>query len=327
MKSGGLSLRKGIEARFHCEVWVKNIFYRTLIILSNTVGLWVFRFMAWFIATGYFLFFPGRVAESVRFYRALLPPRSLSYHIWCAWKQFHNFTYVFLDRFLLFKGSTIAVTHEGWENLVEAVQRKEGGIILMSHVGNWEIAAHMLKMRGRGIPGMKLLLYLGERFKDEIEHTQKEDLIQSGVKIIVAKENSVSPTDIVEGINFLKVGGLVSLTGDRIWRKDQRSVAVRFLGHEVFIPETPFVLALLSGTPLYIFFTVRTGRETYHFQIQAPEYVRAKDRSERQNAIARAAQVYADRLEEIARRHPFEWFHFEPFLGRKLDDARDDMKP
>lgn len=302
---------------------MKNIFYQSLIVLSKIVGLWVFRFMAWFVAAGYFLFFPGRVAESVRFYRTLLPAQGLSYHIWCAWKQFHNFTYVFLDRFLLFSGHAIDVTHEGWEYLVEAVQRKEGGIILMSHVGNWEIAAHMLTMRGRQIPGMKLLLYLGERFKDQIEHTQKEDLIQSGVKIIVAEENSVSPADIVEGINFLKAGGLVSLTGDRLWRKDQRSIAVRFLGHEVFLPETPFVFALLSGTPLYFFFAFRTGRKTYHFQIQPPEYVRAKDRSERQDAIAMTAQLYANRLEEMARQYPFEWFHFEPFLGRRLDESRD----
>ena len=287
------------------------------------IGLWVFRFMAWFVATGYFLFFPARVAESVRFYGALFPSKNLLYHIWCAWKQFHNFTYVYLDRFLLFRNYPIHITHEGWEYLVETVQRKEGGIILMSHVGNWEMAAHVLKMRGHNIPGMKLLLYLGERFKDQIEHTQKEDLIQCGVKIIVARENSVSPTDIVEGINFLRTGGLVSLTGDRMWRKDQRSIAVRFLGHEVFLPETPFVFALLSGTPLYIFFAFRMGRETYHFQIRPPEYVRAKDRSERQSAIARAAQVYADRLEEMARRHPFEWFHFEPFLGRKLDEVTD----
>jgi predicted LPLAT superfamily acyltransferase len=302
---------------------MKDIFYRSLIVLSKFMGLWIFRFMAWFVATGYFLFFPKRVAESVRFYKALLPSKGVLYHIWCAWKQFHNFTYVFLDRFLLFNNQTIDITHDGWEYLVDAIHRKEGGIILMSHVGNWEIAAHMLKIRGRNVPGMKLLLYLGEKFKDQIERTQKEDLIQSGVKIVAVEEHSVSPTDIVEGINFLKAGGLVSLTGDRIWRKDQRSIAVRFLGHEVFLPETPFVFALLSGTPLYTFFAYRTGRMTYHFLTLPPEYVRAKDRSDRQNAIARAAQDYADRLEEIARCHPFEWFHFEPFLGRKLDEVKD----
>jgi predicted LPLAT superfamily acyltransferase len=299
---------------------MKDIFYRFLIAMSKRMGLWVFRFLAWFIATGYFFLFPNRVAVSVHFYRALSPSRGLLYHLWCAWRQYHNFTNVYMDRFLIFDEHNVTITHEGWEFLEDAVNRKAGGIILMSHVGNWEIAAHMLKVRGRNNPGMKLLLYLGQKHKDQIERTQKESLVQSGVKIIVAEENTVSPADIIEGINFLKAGGLVSLTGDRIWRKDQRSLPVRFLGHEAFLPETPFIFALLSGTPLYLFFAFRTGKQKYHFQILPPQYVHAQDRNDRQEAIGRAAQLYADRLLEMVRQYPFEWYHFEPFIGRKLDE-------
>jgi predicted LPLAT superfamily acyltransferase len=299
---------------------MKDTFYQLLITLSKRMGLWVFRFMAWFIASGYFFLFPGRVTISLQFYRALFPSRGLLYHLWCAWRQFHNFTNVYMDRFLIFDEHNVTITHEGWEFLEDAVYRKAGGIILMSHVGNWEIAAHMLKVRGRNNPGMKLLLYLGQKHKDQIERTQKESLVQSGVKIIVAEENTVSPADIIEGINFLKAGGLVSLTGDRIWRKDQRSLPVRFLGHEAFLPETPFIFALLSGTPLYLFFAFRTGKQKYHFQILPPQYVHAQDRNDRQEAIGRAAQLYADRLLEMVRQYPFEWYHFEPFIGRKLDE-------
>lgn len=299
---------------------MKDIFYRVLIAFSKRMGLWVFRFMAWFVASGYFFLFPGRVAVSLRFYGALFPSRALLYHLWCAWRQYHNFTNVYLDRFLIFEKHNVTITPKGWEFLEDAVNRKVGGIILMSHVGNWEIAAHMLKMRGRNNPEMKLLLYLGQKNKDQIERTQKESLVQSGVKIIVAEENGGSPPDIIEGINFLKAGGLVSLTGDRIWRKDQRSIPVRFLGHEAFLPETPFIFALLSGAPLFIFFGYRMGKHVYHFQILPPEYVHTKDRKGRQEAIRRAAQFYADRLEEMVRKCPFEWFHFEPFIGRKLDE-------
>lgn len=299
---------------------MKDITYRMLVILSKRMGLWVFRFLSWFIASGYYFLFPGRLAVSIQFYRALFPSRSLAYHLRCAWKQYHNFTNVYLDRFLVFKEHDISIIHEGWEYLEDAVHKKEGGIILMSHAGNWEIAAHVLKIRGRDNPSMKLLLYLGQVHKDQIDHTQKEGLVQSGVKIVVVEEEGGSPMDIVEGINFLKAGGLVSLTGDRLWRKDQRSVAVRFLGHEALIPETPFIFAMLSGAPIYMFFAFRTGNQTYHFQTLPPEYVQAKDRNDRKEAIGKAAQTYADRLEEMVRRHPFEWYHFEPFLGRKLEN-------
>jgi predicted LPLAT superfamily acyltransferase len=225
-----------------------------------------------------------------------------------------------MDRILLLDEHNLTITHEGFNYLENAVNRKMGGIILMSHVGNWEIAAHTLKIQGHDNPQMKLLLYLGQKHKDQIEHMQKDSLVQSGVKIIVVEEEGGTPTDIVEGINFLKAGGLVSLTGDRTWRKDQRSVTVRFLGHEAYLPETPLVFALLSGAPLYIFFAFRTGKQIYHFQTLPPEYVHAKDRNDRQEAVRRAAQTYADCLEEKVRQNPFEWFHFQPFLGRKLDD-------
>ena len=299
---------------------MKGIFYRLLIALSKKLGLWVFRVMAWFVATGYFLIFPGRVAVSLRFYKALFPSKGRLYPLWCAWNQYHHFTHVYLDRFLLFEERHVTITHEGWEYLEDAVNRKTGGIILMSHVGNWEIAAHTLKTQGRDNPDMKLLLYLGKKHKEQIEGDQKESLVQRGVRVIAVEENGGSPADIVEGINFLKAGGLVSLTGDRTWREDQRSIPVRFLGHEALLPETPFVFSFLSGAPLFTFFACRTGRQSYHFQILPPEYVHAKDRKDRKDAIGKAAQAYANRLEEMVRRHPFEWFHFEPFLRRKLEN-------
>jgi len=299
---------------------MKEIFYRFLIILSKLMGQWVFRIIAWGIASGYFFLFPGRVAVSVRFYRALFPSRRWAHHLRCTWRQYHHFPHVFLDRFLLSDNHNIAYTQEGWEYLEDAVNRKIGGIILMSHVGTWEIAAHLLQSRGRNNPGMKLLLYLGQKHKEQIERMQKESLIRSGVKIIAAEREGGSPFDIVEGINFLKAGGLVSLTGDRKWHEDQRSIPVRFLGHEVFLPEAPFIFALLSGAPLFIFFAYRTGRQTYHVEIMPPEYVCAQGRKDRQEAIRRAAQAYAGRLEDTVRQHPFEWYHFEPFLGRKLEE-------
>lgn len=299
---------------------MKETFYRLLIILSKQMGPWVFRVIAWWIASAYFLFFPRRVAVSVGFYRALFPSKRGWYHLWCTWKQYHNFTDVFLDRFLLFNNPDVTLTHEGWEYLENALNSKTGGVILMSHVGNWEIAAHLLLMvHGRDNPGMKLLLFLGRKRKEQIERAQKESLVQSGIKIIAVEQGGGSPFDIVEGINFLKSGGLVSLTGDRKWREDQRSIPVQFLGHEVFLPEAPFVISMLSGTPLFIFFTYRTGRQKYHFKILPPQYVKAQDRKERHKTIIGAAQTYAECLEDTVRHHPFEWYHFGPFIGRKLD--------
>ncbi|MGD0275272.1 MAG: lysophospholipid acyltransferase family protein [Syntrophales bacterium] len=302
---------------------MKTFFYHYLIALSKSLGFWFFKVVAWGIASSYYLFSPRRVAIGVRFYRALFPKRKRWYHLCCTWRQYHNFPQVYLDRlFVLSGGEKITHTHEGWEYLEDAVNSKTGGIIVMSHVGNWEVASHLLAERGRDNMQMKLLLYMGQKHKEQIEYLQKKNLVGSGVKIIAVPQDGGFPMDIIEGINFLKAGGLVSMAGDRRWRDDQRSVPVEFLGHEVLLPEIPFVFALLSGAPLFAFFTYQTGRQSYHFKILPPEYVRLKNRSERTEVIKRTAQSYARHLEDIVRSHPFEWYNFGTFIGQKLADQR-----
>ena len=143
----------------------------------------------------------------------------------------------------------------------------------MSHMGSWEIAAHLLKLKG-----FRLLLYLGEKHREQIEQTQKQSLQDLGVKIIAVSPDGGSPFDIVEGIQFLREGGFVSLTGDRLWSEGQRSIAVKFLGHRVELPEAPHIFALLSGVPLFMFFVSRKGDRSYHLIVSEPRYVKTASR-------------------------------------------------
>ncbi len=295
---------------------LKGLFYKTLIFVSKTLGLWVFSLFAWIVSTGYFFLFPRRVGVGIRFYKALFPDKGWHYHYWYTWKQYHNFTDLFVDRMLLTRFNTISFRSTGLEHLVEAARNGTGGVILMSHMGSWEVAALLLK---KELPDINLLLYMGTKNKEQIETMQKEGVAQAGIRVIALDKDGGSPFDIVEGIKFLKGGDFVSMTGDTIWNRDQRSVPVRFLGHEAHLPETPHLFALLSGAPVFIFFSYRISRRTYHFSITKPIYVKAALRTERKEAVRKSAQEYAKILEQSVRNHPFQWYHFEPFLGKKID--------
>ncbi len=294
------------------------LFYRSTTAVSRRVGHWFFRLSAWFVATGYFFLFPKRVAVSVRFYRALYPDRSAAYALGCAWRQYHNFTEVFLDRHRLEAGERIEYDSQGWEHLEAAVAEGKGGILLMSHLGNWEMAAHLLKRKGKAIP---LMLYMGARNREQIEKMQKESLAESGIRVVTADPDGGSPFDILEGLSFLRSGGIVSMTGDVIWHKDQRAVPVEFLEHEARVSEIPHTLALVSGAPILVLFTFRTGNARYAFSLTEPRPVRAESRADRNAAVRRSAQAYADLLEKTLREHPLEWYHFRPFLGKKRSDS------
>ena len=290
---------------------MSTLFYKSITFLSPKWGRWIFLVFAWFVATGYFIFFPRRVRNSTRIYQALYPGRHRLFHLWCTWRQFHNFTHVFLDRYLLQESDDITFRSEGIEYLENAINKGRGGILLMSHMGNWEVAAHLLKQK---LKNLRLLLYMGARQKEQIEQLQKETLVQSGIRIVAVDEGGGSPMDIVEGIKFIESGGVVSLTGDLVWKKDQRTIPVQFLGQKILLPEAPHLFALLSGAPLFIFFTFHSGKNKYRFTMSEPIYLTAASRDERAGAIQRSAQQYAAVLEAALRNHPLQWYHFRPFL-------------
>jgi len=294
---------------------MKKLSYRIAIYFSRRWGVWFFRTFSWFIATGYFFLFPARVAHSLKFYRALFPERNFSFHLYCVWEQYHNFTNVYIYRFVAKLKDEVEFTREGWEYLDEAVEKKTGAIIVMSHIGNWELAAEMLSRKG-----LPIMLYLGAKHKEQVEKIQKEKLAQSGIRIVATSEKESSPFALLEGINFLRKGGIVSMTGDRLWG-DQRSVKVNFLGHEVQLPDTPHLFALMSGAPLMTFFVNQKAPGKYHIAVSRGRQVIAASRQDRANAVLASAQAYAGELEQMARRHPFEWNHFEPFLGEKIDPS------
>ncbi len=288
---------------------MNGFWYKLLARIAGYCGSWLFALTARIIATGYFVFSP-RVGESRRFYAALYPEKGRIYQLYCTFKQYQNFTTIHLDRFLAGQAQPAAFTSQGLEKL-EPVLGRQGGILLMSHLGNWEIAATLLKKQR---DDLQLLLYMGVKEKEGVERMQKDDLRRSGVTIIGVSQGDTSPFTSVAALHFLRSGGLVSIAGDIVWRSDQRKVRVTFLGRDAYLPEAPFVLALLSGAPLFVFFAFRAGKNSYRCTMAEPISIQPACRRDRRQAIEGAAQQYADLLENALRQHPFEWYHFDRFI-------------
>ena len=290
---------------------MKIDFYELLVQAANRLGPWLFIAVVRIIAAGFF-FLPRRTRESRRLYALLFPERSRLYHLWCTFRQYQNFTTIHIDRYLASQGQLTSFVDEGVQSLEAAIGRS-GAIILMSHFGNWEMAARLLMGNHQDL---RLLLYMGVKEKEGVEKTQKEELRRAGVTIIAADQDGGSPFAVIDGVRLLREGGIVSMTGDIIWQPEQRCIPVTFLGGTASIPEVPFVFAMVSGAPIYVFFAFRTGTNCYRYVLSEPITVRAENRAERKKAIAEAAQHYADLLEEALRTHPLEWYHFDRFVHK-----------
>ena len=289
---------------------MSGFWHRLLLHLSRLAGSWFFSLTARIIAAGFFCI-PSRSRESIRLYRLLFPDRSGWYHRLCTWYQFQNFTTIHFDRFLLaMNPDSIQYSSTGLEYL-QNIKPEQGAIILQSHLGNWDIAAHLLQKQGLAID---LLLYMGIKEKEQLEQQQKAQLKDAGIRIIGVGRDGGSPFDGVEGINHLRAGGVVSMTGDMLWQAGQRSVEVDFLGGKATIPAAPYIFAMLTGAPLLPFFAFRTGRATYDFILHEPITITDRSRRNREKSMRHAARQYAGLLEKTLREHPFEWYHFDRFV-------------
>ncbi len=296
---------------------MKVFFHKMTMGVSFLLGSWFIRFFAWWIATGYLFFRPSRRKSSLQLYRTIFPDREGWYHLYSAWRQFHSFAATYADRIEIDRKKGVIISAEGREGILEADKRGSGGIILMSHLGNYEVAARAFREIG-----IKHLMIMGEKEARQVARDQRETLKTRGISILVAKGQGDSIFGGLEAIQFIREGGFVSLSGDLIWTRQRALLPVRFFDREVAFTSAPHLLALVTGAPLFTLFTFRVKRGMHKIMISPPRVVKAPSRSERNNALQASAQVYADALEEKVRQYPFQWYVFEPFFGSAPAEAR-----
>ncbi|MBA4393574.1 MAG: hypothetical protein C0407_08480 [Desulfobacca sp.] len=277
--------------------------------ICSFLGSWPIRFFAWWIATGYFLFYPSRRRSSLSLYRGIFPDKRIWFYLFCAWRQFHSFAATFGDRIDMGGKRKNSILTQGKEEMLGAVRSGRGGIILMSHLGSFEIAA-----LGFQEVGLKHLMIMGEKEAKKVARDQRDNLQARGITIQVATGQEDSFLGGLEAITFLREGGIVSLAGDLTWTQQRSFLPVRFFNQEVALTPGPHLLALVSGAPLFILFTFRDKGGRYKVVISPPQEVKVSNRSERKTALQANAQKYADALEEMVRQHPFQWYIFEPFF-------------
>jgi predicted LPLAT superfamily acyltransferase len=297
---------------------MKAFIHKALIRVSLLLGFWPIRFFAWWIATGYFLFRSSRRRSSIRLYQVIFPDRSLWYYLYCTWRQFHSYASTFAERIEFDRKKGVTTSTQGREGLVDVARRGSGGIILMSHLGSFEIAAH-----GFREVGLRLLLIMGEKEAKQVARDQREAMKARGIRIQVATAGEDFLFGGVEAIKFVREGGFVSVAGDLVWTEQRSRLPVSLFDHEVGLPAGPHLLALVSKAPLFTMFTFRDEKGKHMIVMSPSREVRVSSRSERSMALQASAQAYANALEEMVRQHPFQWYIFEPFFrSAQYDDKR-----
>ena len=187
--------------------------------------------------------------------------------------------------------------------------RAEGrGIILVTgHFGNWEVGGVLFRMLA-----LPLTIVAMAEADPTVNRIRREIRDQIGADTIEVRQSLDTALQIRRCLGQNRV---VAMLVDRHYGRDR--VGVTLFGRRAWFLRTPFVMAHVTGAPVLPCSVERRGPGRFAIRPGTPIHL-ATDLP-RDEAIARAAQLVADTLEERIRAHPEFWYQFYRYWDAQHD--------
>ena len=240
--------------------------------------------------------------------RPLLPPEqtvSLS-----SLRHFLMFGEILLDKLLVWMGriTRADVVFETPDTIRQMELSGKGGIIVVSHLGNFEICNAL----AHEFPDIRLTVLVYTRHAGKFNTLMKR--VAGDVDVEIMQVTDMSPATIMIFAQRINAGGYIVIAGDRTPVSGRGRVSVvEFLGDFAPFPQGPLILAGLLECPVYPMFCIKK-KALYHVYIELlGEDLKFSDRKARQKNLQAAVQEYAARLEYYCLKAPLQWFNFYPF--------------
>ena len=273
---------------------------RSLIAMFRVLPLGLLYGLMAFVVLFYMIFNRKGYRAMFRFFRDRMGYGRLK-SFWSVYVNHFRFGQVILDRFGVYAGKKYQFISEGQELMDESETHPEGFILLSSHVGNYEIAGYSLKPKKKRF---NALVYAGETAT--VMENRQRLLSQNNMSMIPVKEDMSHLFTLNAALDN---GEIVSMPADRIFGS-QKSTECRFFGATTHFPLGAFAMAVQKNVPVLAVFVMKEGFKRYHAYVQDIDYDRQAGKREQ---MAQMAQSFANRLEDIVRRYPTQWFNYYDF--------------
>lgn len=234
-----------------------------------------------------------------------------------ALRMFVNFAYCFSETLERFgpRPRPVRVDLPAVDTIRAALDAGRGAVVVTGHFGNWDIAALELLRYGR--PTHVVMAHEANESTNPYVERMREDL---GLDVIYSDRSVLSSLEL---LHALRRNEIVALQIDRLATSDSAREATMF-GAGIRLPSGPFELARLSGAPLIAVFAPRIGIR--HYRIFLGE-LRNLARDARPLQVESCVSGVIAEMEEMIRRHPHQWFQFEPFWVDDMNSTIADSVP
>lgn len=272
--------------------------YKIFVFIIRTLGLKTAYFVLRFIILYYCFFSRQSTASLYNFYRNILK-YNLVKTLACIYNNYYVFGQTLIDKVAVLGGlaNKFTIDHDGNSALKQIASEKTGAILISAHIGNYEIAGHLLK--GYDLP-VNIVMFDGEhaKVKDYLSSVYGEKKIN----IISIRNNDLS--HIFEINSALARKEVVCIHGDR-FVEGNKVLKFSFLGKEACFPIGPFLLVHKLKVPYSFVFAAKDSATHYHF-FASPTKIS-------QGSIEDLVGEYVNTLEQMVHRYPAQWFNFYDF--------------
>jgi predicted LPLAT superfamily acyltransferase len=244
------------------------------------------------------------------------PPRLNSFF------HFMRFGYSMLDKVASWRGelklNQDVVFAPGARAALD-VDAPQGKLLLASHLGDVEACRAMAQLDGSKVINALVFSENAQRFKQIMEEMAPD----AGLNLMPVTD--IGPDTAIALKEKLDRGEWVAIVGDRIAVNPQRGgdwrvIWSEFMGQPAPFPQGPFILASILRCPVLLIFALRQ-QDKLHIHCEPFADPLILPRGERQQALQRTVDRYAERLEHYALMSPLDWFNFFDFWH--LPDAKE----
>jgi predicted LPLAT superfamily acyltransferase len=219
-----------------------------------------------------------------------------------------SFAETLLDKLLATSGryDFAEVRLEGEEHVQALLVQGHGAILVTAHVGCLELCQALAAR----LPDLRLTVLVHTRHAERFNAILRR--LNPGNRVELLQVTDVSAATAVELQRRVQAGEFVAIAGDRVPVDGGRTATVPFLGAPAAFPIGAYVLASLLACPLLMLGCVREGAgHVVRFELLADQL--QLPRAGREQALVHWTLVFAQRLEALLVRAPYDWFNFFDF--------------
>lgn len=225
---------------------------------------------------------------------------------WNSYLHFMQFAESMVDKLSAWNNriNTDDVIIHGREEIEALLGRKQGGMILGSHLGNIEVCRALATIGQHAKLNILVHTKHAENFNrllSDVSTAQTVELIQV---------TDVGPSLAISLDEKIQAGEFVFIVGDRIPLKNTaRTLSTPFMGENAYFAQGPFILASLMKCPVYTLFCIKQeGVFNLYFEDFSKRII--LPRKSREAALEQYVQQFSQRLQHYCLLEPLQWFNF-----------------